>query len=131
MYHLGRMVQKEVAEGVITLNPLDSARRFYEKIGFSPIHPQLPFMAWEPTRRREFVARVQTRLDAENATPPNESTKEKGVLKMTPELEKYFAELDAIYEKYGCSVGSPSSAKKTASATSSKSLRVRLYWNKI
>ena len=124
MYHLGRMVQKEVAEGVISLNPLDSARRFYEKIGFLPVHPQLPFMAWEPWRRREFVARVQTRLDAENAAPPSESTKEKGASKMTPELEKYFAELDAIYEKYGCSVGSPSSAKKAASATSSKSLRV-------
>ena len=110
----------------MSLNPLDSARRFYEKIGFLPVHPLLPFMAWEPWRRREFVVRVQARLDAENATPPNESTKEKGVSKMTPELEKYFRELDAIYEKYGCSVGRPSSAKKAASATSSKNILVSL-----
>ena len=124
MYHIGNTVGREANDKVVTLNPLEDAVRFYEKIGFLPIHPQLPFMAWEPTRRQEFVARVQARLDAENAAPPSESTKEKGVLKMTPELEKYFAELDAIYEKYGCSVGSPSSAKKAASATSSKSLRV-------
>ena len=130
MYHIGARVQREANDGVVTLNPLDDARIFYEKLGFLPVHPQLPFMAWEPTRRQEFVARVQARLDAENAAPPSESTKEKGASKMTPELEKYFAELDAIYEKYGSSVGSPSSAKKAA-ATSSKSLRVLVNWNKI
>ena len=137
MFHIASAVEAKLtgrkANGTVSLEPMPESVPFYKKIGLKEGRNFFDEnkMEWSESDRRTFMGRVQARLDAENATPPNESTKEKGVLKMTPELEKYFAELDAIYEKYGCSVGSPSSAKKTASATSSKSLRVRLYWNKI
>ena len=130
MFHIASAVEAKLtsrkAEGTVKLSPLPQAIPFYEKIGMKKErdYSETDAMEWAQSDRRTFIARVQARLDAENATPPNESTKEKGVTKMTPELEKYFAELDAIYEKHGCSVGSPSLAKKTTFATSSKSIRI-------
>ncbi len=77
-----------------------------------------------------FRAAVKNRISDERVTE-GESTKEIRKLKSTPEQIKMLDEANALFENYGCLVHSPSSPEKAASATSSKSLRVRLYWNKI
>ncbi len=133
------LASKVGKDGTIELSfPVPSARPFYEKIGMRAGESKIidgysasdMEMYFPKGAIDTFRAAVKNRISDERVTE-GESTKEIRKLKSTPEQIKMLDEANALFEKYGCLVHSPSSPEKAASATSSKSLRVRLYWNKI